>query len=510
MTDVTAHVGDLRSVRADAVVLGWFKDAKRPLPVAQALDRAVQGAVTSLVSLGDFSGKARQLALVPTGGSIPAPRVLLVGLGPEKDYEPDGVREAAARAVLVAREHRWSTLALSLDALGAARMRRETAAQAVAEGAFLGLFEFREFKTKRSKKDEAPEPEKPLRRLVFVERGRKALAQARRGLETGRVLAESTNLARRLIMMPSMAKSPEDLARIAAKEARRYGVRVRIWNKAWLRAKGMGGILGVGAGSVREPRLVELDYRPRRGRTVLLVGKGIVFDSGGINIKPSEGLDRMRYDMAGSATVLAATLAAARLRLPHRVVALMALAENMPSGSALRPGDIITAFDGTTIEVVNTDAEGRLVLADGLGYGCKTYRPDAVIDVATLTGAIRVALGNITTGIFGNDDALVGRLIDAGRRTGEALWRMPLNRDYEKQVESDVADLRNLGPGSGGAITAAAFLKQFVDGAKWAHLDIAGTCWTEKGPGELRRDYLPKGATGIGVRLIAEFIRAMK
>jgi len=241
------------------------------------------------------------------------------------------------------------------------------------------------------------------------------------------------------------------------------------------------------------------------------VGKGITFDSGGISIKPADGMDRMKYDMAGSATVLATILAVARLKLPVHVMAIMALAENMPSGSAIRPGDVLVAYNKKTIEVANTDAEGRLVLADALSYGVDQFKPDAVVDLATLTGAARVALGGIMTAILGNDNHVVQSLIEAGRRTGDDLWQLPLNRAYEKQVQSDVAELRNQGIGGmAGAIAGAAFLKAFVDGRPWAHLDIAGTCWTEKGTAELQKEYLPKGATGIGVRLLVEWLRRYK
>jgi leucyl aminopeptidase len=255
---------------------------------------------------------------------------------------------------------------------------------------------------------------------------------------------------------------------------------------------------------------LEKKGRGPKAKTILLVGKGITFDSGGISIKPSQGMDMMRHDMAGAAAVLGAICAASALDVPHRVVALMPLAENMPSGTAIRPGDILRAYDGTTIEVLNTDAEGRLVLADALGYGIKKYEPDAVVDVATLTGSVKVALGTIMTGVFSTDDRLTERLVEAGKKVGDALWRLPLTGEYAAHIKSDYADIKNTGTNYGGSITAAAFLRHFVGDTKWAHLDIAGTCWTEKGGGDLRQDYHAKGATGVGVRLLAQLLRDWK
>ena len=314
------------------------------------------------------------------------------------------------------------------------------------------------------------------------------------------------NLARTLILRPSIAKSPQVLAEVARAKAKEAGVDCEVLEPAQLEKLGLGALLGVGAGSARPPRLVVLEYKGG-SRRVLLCGKGITFDSGGINIKPSEGMEKMKYDMSGSAAVLAAILAAARLRLRVHVMAIMALAENMPSGTAIRPGDVLVAYNKKRIEVGNTDAEGRLVLADALSYGIHRHKPVEVVDVATLTGAVRIALGAITTGIMGNNDALIRGLVSAGRRTGDDLWQLPLHKGYEKQVQSDIADVKIVGAGgTAGAIAGAAFLKQFVGTTPWAHLDIAGTGWTEKGPGDLQKDYLTKGPTGIGVRLLVEWM----
>lgn len=497
----------VESAKADAVAVGLQRDVPlRRQPTVARLDRALGGLIAETVARGDLRGKLKESLWLPTRGKIASPRLLVVGLGRPKEWTLDALREASARAALAARDQRLRTLALAPWSPLPRRADAGTAAQALAEGVLLGLFEYREYK---KQPPEADDPPTRLEEVWVCEPRTAATRPAAAGLRDGETVAQSVNLARTLILRPSLAKAPAALAAAARAEARKARVRCQVLGPGELRRKGMGALLGVGSGSARPPRLVVLEYRGR-GPRVLLCGKGITFDSGGLNLKPSEGMERMKYDMAGSATVLGAVLAAARLKLPVHVLGILALAENMPSGSAIRPGDVLVAFNRKTIEVANTDAEGRLVLADALSYGVDRFKPDLVVDVATLTGAVRVALGNITTGVLGSDDALVEGLIASGRRTGDDLWRLPLSPAYEKQVQSEMADVKNLGvAGLAGAIAGAAFLKQFVGGHPWAHLDIAGTAWTEKGPGDLNRDYLPKGPTGIGVRLLVEWMRTL-
>jgi leucyl aminopeptidase len=305
------------------------------------------------------------------------------------------------------------------------------------------------------------------------------------------------------------------LAREAQRVAREVGLAYRAFDVRELRRRKMGGILAVGQGSVNPPRLIILDHNapPRRGsgrrsprrRTLCLVGKGITFDSGGISIKPAAAMDEMKHDMSGAAAVIGALRAAALLRLPLRVVGIIAAAENLPSGTAYRPGDVVTTMSGRTIEVLNTDAEGRIVLSDALHFARTEYTPEAIIDLATLTGACVIALGKWASGVMGNNDALVERLRVAGEATGERVWPLPLWEEHRKQVRSKVADLKNTGGREGGTLTAAAFLSYFTEGTPWAHLDIAGTGWTGKtGP------YQPVGATGVGVRLLIELLRTWK
>jgi leucyl aminopeptidase len=504
LTQVHRNASPVASVEADLVAIPVFQGKDLEAPPTKGADAAWGRLLAELVRLGDFKGKLKEFRILPTHGALRAPRVMFLGLGKREDFTLYGAREAAARVAVAARDLRLGTAALPLLPVPGARA--QDVAQAVAEGIHLGLFEFREY---RSEPKDEEERRRPLEALLVLGVPSARAAAVDAGLREGTTLAEATNLARTLIMRPSIVKPPAAMAALARKEAAKAGVRVEVLTAKDLQRLGMNALLGVGVGSVHPPCLVVLEHKPRGAkRKVLLCGKGITFDSGGINLKPSDGMDRMKYDMAGSAAVLATVLAAARLRLPVHVIAIMALAENMPSGSAIRPGDVLVAYNKKTIEVANTDAEGRLVLADALSYGVKRFDPDEVVDIATLTGGVRVALGNITTGIMGSDDRLIQRLIEAGRRTGDDLWQLPLNKLYEKQVTSEIADFRNVGfASSASPIAGAAFLKQFVDGKPWAHLDIAGTCWTERSNAEQQKEYLPKGATGIGVRLFVEWLR---
>lgn len=510
MVKIVVRRGSIPHAKADAIVVNLFKGVTKPGGATGAVDEALEGQVSDFLALGDFRGKLKEVAVLATRGKLPAPRVVVVGLGDRKEFTMDAAREVSARAALVARDRGCTTLATVVHGAGVGGLDVGRAAHALVEGALLGLYEYKEYRSPPKEADE--EPERELRELHVIESDAAKLRRIEAAAREAERIAGITNDVRTLVNRPSKDKPPQVLAAEATRWGRRHGFSVKVMEKSDLERLGMGALLGVGSGSVHPPRLVALEKRgaSKKAKTVLLVGKGITFDSGGISIKPAQGMDHMRHDMAGAAAVLGAIAVASALKLGPRVVGLLPLAENMPSGSAIRPGDILRAFDGTTIEVLNTDAEGRLVLADALSYGLKTYAPDALIDIATLTGSIKVALGSLMTGVLGNDDALIRRLVDAGRRVGDDLWRLPLTKDYEAHIKSDVADVKNIGTNFGGSITAAAFLKRFVGDAKWAHLDIAGTCWTEKTGGDLKQEYHAKGATGVGVRLLTEFLRGFR
>ncbi|MBW2542224.1 MAG: leucyl aminopeptidase, partial [Deltaproteobacteria bacterium] len=388
-------------------------------------------------------------------------------------------------------------------------------AQALAEG--LVLADYR-FDTYRERDKDAPPPLK--RASLLIDRPGE-LKAARDAARTGVVLAESQNLCRQLSNEPANALPPVELANAAKRMAREVGLSARVMDVAELKRQKMGGILAVGGGSANTPRLVVLDHNPQSSRakksgkrpagssrslpTVCLVGKGITFDSGGVSIKPSAAMDEMKHDMSGAAAVIGALRACALLKLPIRVVGLIAAAENMPSSTAYRPGDIVTTMSKKTVEVLNTDAEGRVVLADALHYANANYKPEAIVDLATLTGACVVALGKWASGLFGNHEGLIEAVRAAGEATGERAWPMPLWEEHRKAVRSDVADIKNTTGREGSSSTAAAFLANFVGTTPWVHLDIAGTAWGNK-----PAPYLKKGATGVGVRLLMELLRDWK
>jgi len=481
------------AARADAIVIGWTESRPAAKQV-ERLDRSLRRAVTALLERGDFRGRISELAVVyPENGG---PRVMLVGLGPEAAIDPQRVRVAAAQAVRRARE--LGVRSLATEPLGALALEPERAAQATAEGLVLGHYRFDAYRGERGSL--------PLRAITVQVADAGQMRRLRPAVARGVAWAEGACVARDLANTPGQDLVPARLAERAREIGRGAGARVQVLGVAQMERLGMGALLAVGRGSVHEPRFVVLD-RPAPGRgarareTVVVIGKGITFDTGGISLKPRDNMHRMKMDMAGSAAVLGMFAALPALDLPFRVVGLIASAENMPGPAALKPGDVVRALDGTTIEITNTDAEGRLVLADALGYA-RRFRPAAVIDLATLTGAVRLALGTRAAGLFTDDDALARTLDEAANETGERLWRLPCWDDYAADLRSDTADLVNSAGPEGAASLAAVFLKRFARGMRWAHLDIAATASTV---GE--HPLAPRGsATGFGVRLLLEWL----
>ena len=383
------------------------------------------------------------------------------------------------------------------DILG---IRAKEVAECISEGVLLGDYRFLKYK----KND--PE-EKSYRGLEEIRLGVRASTDAvLKGMRNGQLAALAAREARDMANEPGNAWTPSHFAAHGRMLAKKYSLKCTVLDKDDMKRLGMGGILAVNQGSSEPPKMVILEYRPiHKSQTVLIVGKGLTFDSGGVSLKPAAGMEDMKYDMCGGAAVMALMQAVGEERPDLGVVAIIPSTDNMAGCSALKPGDIITHYNGLTSEIVNTDAEGRLILADALAYGLEKFKPDYVIDLATLTGAVIVGLGHHRTGLLGNNDELVGRLLAAGERSGEPLWRLPLGKEYSKQIESKVADIKNTGGKSAGTITAAAYLQKFVGETPWAHLDIAGTAWefTEK-------SYVPKGPSGIGVRILLELVRKWK
>jgi leucyl aminopeptidase len=427
-----------------------------------------------------------------------AKRVRRWGRGEPKTIGAAALRAASGGAVSRAAAARSTRVAFVVPPLGAGA-DPETC-QALAEGAVLGGYRFDAY---RETNDEVSRVSAVT---ILVPQGHN-LRASRDAARRGVLIAESQNVARDLSNQPPNVLSPEQLAAEARKVAREVGLRVRVFDVPELERRKMGAILAVGAGSSRPPRLIALEYTPkgagRASRPLAIVGKGITFDSGGISIKPAQGMDEMKHDMSGAATVIAVLRACALLGLPQRVVGVIGAAENLPGGKAYRPGDIVKAASGKTIEVLNTDAEGRVVLADALHFAKTEYDPIAIVDLATLTGACVVALGRWATGLFGSHPGFIELIRAAGEATGELAWPMPLLDGHKREIRSEVADIKNSGGRNAGASTAAAFLSHFVGDTPWAHLDIAGTAWVTAA----QNGYQPRGATGVGVRMLLELLR---
>jgi leucyl aminopeptidase len=487
--DVVAR--PLAEVEADALVVGLMAGPTALPPRLAALDRRVGGQLKAVLDAEGFSAKAAHVTHLYTAGQLPAARLIVVGLGDSKDATLETVRRAAAGGLRRARDLNARTVAV--DLLGE-RLPAGQRAQAVVEGALLGTYSFDRYKREKNGK--------AVDALRVVAPDQRLASEVGDGARRGEVFAGATALARDLVNMPANEVHPTHLARVAAQIAKEARLRLRVWEGTDCQKMGMGAFLGVAAGSEQPPKFIHLTYTPGRPRRrVALVGKGITFDAGGLDLKTPESMLRMKDDMSGAAAVLAVMKALPALAAPVEVHGLIAATENMPSGAALRPGDVLRAMNGTTIEVGNTDAEGRLTLADALCYANTRVKPDEVIDVATLTGACVVALGPLCAGLFASDQALATRLLAAANQAGEPLWQLPLIEEYREHLKSEVADLNNVGPRGGGAITAGLFLKEFAGATPWAHLDIAGPAFSEKD-----LPLAPKGGTGAAVRTLLSYL----
>ena len=495
---VTLAKADAVGAKAELLAVPVFAGAELG-PGAEEAVAALGVPVAPLLEARGFTGKTGEVAALPTLGRLPATVLLLVGVGERAKVDAEVLRRAAAAVVRQSRGARKAvtTLTQALPSDPAA------AVQAVTEGALLAAYRFDKYK--QAKANGAGRPAE-LATLALVPgpaagRGSGGRSRLTGALAAGQVRAAATNLARDLSNEPANALHPADLAAAARRLLAGKGVTVKVKNEKELASEGFGGIVGVGQGAEHPPRLIELRYAPKGAAgEVVLVGKGITFDSGGLSLKPADSMKTMKTDMSGAAAVLAAMSVLADLDVNVRVTGYLASAENMPSGRATRPGDVLTMKNGKTVEVLNTDAEGRLVMADALALGAAS-KPDAIVDVATLTGACAVALGNRYTGLMANDEALAAELLDAAAEAGEPTWRLPLPPEYRKDIESDLADLKNVGDRYGGALFAGLFLQEFVDDRPWVHLDIAGPARAESEDG-----YLSKGSTGVTVRTLLTWL----
>jgi leucyl aminopeptidase len=480
---------------ADAVVVGIFKGSPSDAleGPAAALDTALDGALSNMRRAGELAGGANETTVVHTLGKLETPRIVLVGFGSRKDFKFESLRRAAASGSRAARKAgaRHAALALWWPELANLGIGATHAAEAQAEGALYGLYEFKKYK---SSNHDNGDNHKRVEQITLLGEDENALRQ---GSERGRILAEAENFCRDLGNEPPNVLTPTELANRARAMAESCGLECEILEREQMQELGMGCLLGVASGSAQPPKFIILRYKgdPDGAPGLALVGKGITFDTGGISIKPAAGMEAMKMDMCGAAAVIAAMQAIAHLKPKINVTALAPATENMPGGNAYRPGDILRAMNGKTIEIINTDAEGRLILADALSYA-RAHNLSPIVDAATLTGAIVISLGSVRAGIFANDDALARQIQEIGEEVGERFWTMPMDEDYDELIKSDVADvLQSVSRREAGSIGAARILSRFAEGAPWAHLDIAGV--NDYGRA---MPYADKGASGIPVR----------
>ncbi|MDD5063932.1 MAG: leucyl aminopeptidase [Phycisphaerae bacterium] len=491
---------DFSKCKTDLLATGLFSDVKGLDKLNAELDEKLGGAIEQVMKLGDFKGKAGTSAVVYGNDNIGAKRVLLVGLGEKKKATLDTVRKAAANAAKKSVELKAENLSLALHRAFDGKFDLAAVGRAMAEGTYLGSYRYDEFVTG----SENGRLKSLSVEVIDSDSGKEA--KLKKGLSMGIIIGKAQSYARTLANRPANVINPETLAAEAKKTAKvTAGLTCTILDEKQMAAKGMGGILAVGSGSKNPPRFIVLKYSPagkaaKNKPTIALVGKAITFDSGGICIKPSANMDEMKFDKSGGIAVLGTMKAAAELKLPINIYGIIPAAENMPSGTSYRPGDIITTFSGKTVEVLNTDAEGRMILCDALAYAVK-QDCDVIIDIATLTGACVVALGKYMAGLMGNDEKLMKQLQTAAEESGEKVWLMPSGDEYAEEMKSKIADLKNTGSKWGGACTAAAFLRQFTGDAKWAHVDIAGMDMFEAAT-----EHTTQGSSGFGVRLLTTYL----
>ena len=490
-------------VATPLLVLPIYERDDKPSGVTADVDTRLKGSIQRLLGSGDFRGrKDETLLLFPAGADLKAERVLLLGVGKREGYTLEKLRRAVGLALRTAEKIGIKSFALSLEhtSNSSERLGLALAARAASEAAVMAAWDFREYKSKTGE----DEPRTAVEEMVLITANEREHKEVETAAQLGVVLGRSANLARELASHPGNIATPSYLAKIAEQIAGQHGMKLTVLDREQMRAEKMFALLAVAQGSQEEPRFIVLEYNGGKqgDRPLVLVGKGVTFDSGGISIKPAERMEDMKYDMSGAAAVLGAMRGIAELKLKANVVGIIPSTENMPSGTAVKPGDVISSHLGKTIEIINTDAEGRLILADALSYA-RRFKPLAMIDAATLTGAVVVALGQQAIGLMGNDGDLIDEVMAAGLRAGERCWNLPLWDEYRELLDSNIADIKNSGGRYAGTITGGWFLKDFVaDDIPWAHLDIAGMAYRDDAA-----SYLRKGATGTPARLFIEWVR---
>lgn len=491
-----AITGNFTEANVEALAVAVFKDEKAASGFLKDLDKLTGGLISSALKAEEFKGEPGDALLLrfAAKGKIKATKLLLIGAGEKADYKTPGIAAASGTATRTFRKLNVKSFAL----LPRSDANAAEVAQNAAQGFVTSQFELDKYKT-RDKND------KSVDTLVLCVEGAKP-ADLKKGLERGQAIGESMNFTRDLANEPPNILTPTEMANRAKVMAKNVGLKCEILDEAKMVKMGMGSLMSVSIGSEQPAKLIVLRYTPakstaKKGQMLALVGKGITFDTGGISIKPAEGMDAMKYDMSGGATVIGTMRAIALLKPTVPVLGVVAAVENMPDGKASRPSDVVTAMNGKTIEILNTDAEGRLILADAVAYAEK-QGATRIVDMATLTGAVIIALGDVNTGIMGNDQGFIDEIVACGNDAGEGFWQLPVSKEYSKQIRSDIADIKNIGPrGKAGTIMGAVFIQEFVDKAKWAHLDIAGTAWADSA-----KPHQAKGPTAVAVRTLIKLI----
>jgi len=494
---ISIRKGNLTTEKADVIILNTFAGAKELGGATAAVDTALGGMINRILQEEKFGGKLGEVKLIRTEGRLSSKRILVVGLGEQKAFNEESVRCASAAALDAAKAIGAKKIATVFHGTGNGNMNAKVAAKAIVEGARLADYSFGRYR----KESQAKSPSE----LVIVTTDGKIIRAGQDGIRLGEICVQGTISARELVNTPGQHMSPHDLVEAARSLTKgKSGVRMKVYDKERLVRMKAGGLLGIAQGSDHPPYLVHLTYTPKKKtrKSVALVGKAVTFDSGGLSLKPAEAMATMKLDMAGAAAVIGVFAIIDQIAPNATVHGIFGAVENMPSGKAIRPGDVVEVMNGKTIEILNTDAEGRVTLADTLTYATK-QKPDAIIDLATLTGACMVALGEEITGIMGNDRALIGAVEDAAQTAGEKVWELPLEPAYKPLIKSDVADYKNIAGKYGGAVTAGLLLEEFVAGIPWVHMDIAGPSFAERP----MNAYTKKGATGHGVRTLIEFLR---
>jgi len=497
--NIKLECASLTDIKCDVLVVNEFEGVKHPGGATGAVDKALGGEISKLLTTGEINGKLGSTFPIQTYGKIKADQVLCVGLGRSGEFDLDKVRVVSDAAIKAAKRCRAKNIATIIHGAGIGGLDPKLAAQAVVEGSLLGEYKFKGFKSEKEN-DEAKIDE-----LIIVDYDPQKIKDIGPSVELAKTIIEATNKARDLINSPSNKVTPTYLANYAKELAREMKLEVQVMGREEVAKKGMDAFWQVAKGSDEEPQMIVLKYNGGGSETIGLIGKGITFDSGGISIKPSSKLSEMKTDMAGAATVIEVMRVAAKLKVKANIIAVIPATENMPGGHAYKPGDVIGSLSGKTIEIITTDAEGRLILADAITYAIE-LGAKKLIDIATLTGGCRVALGDIAAGVMGNNDQLIGQLLEASKATGEKLWRLPLYEEYKEYLKSDVADIKNATESGGKASPSVGgiFLHKFAGDTPWAHIDIGGTAYLDKEIG-----YLSSGATGYGVRLLVNLIQNM-